>query len=322
MQPLGMHAGHYKAISCNPVHYLHTSKFEKELSAFASLCLPILKQRFPLECLVMQHALHLFDEISPFYLGGSSGISLAINISHNFASSSHYDSGDYSPSIVMWVMDDEDKDHLDQYLVFNNVLQMIDNNEIKRGLMIKISDGMLLSFQGQSLHHGTTIHHHSITGELCPSRVIFGIHFGLSMPNLNAMHQLQIDQYMREMCLTPQLIQNKHNSDCCPPLSLQKNLIQFQKQTSLHNNKVAKIISNLHINDEQFEILVEMEEIMHNEIVLECNKELLIVDDNKMKGTPEDKLKIVKYEKIKPNWMALVYMLLWNHEIIPINTKK
>jgi len=68
--------------------------------------------------------------------------------------------------------------------------------------MIKISDGMLLLFQGQSLCHGTTIHCDSITGELCLSGVIYGIHFGLSMPNLTAMHQLQIDQYMREMCTT------------------------------------------------------------------------------------------------------------------------
>ena len=131
MHPLGMHAGQYISNSCDPVHYLHTSTFERELSAFASHCLPVLKQRFPLECLVMQCALHSFDEISPFYLGGTSGISLSINISHNFANSSHYDSVDYGPSIVMWVMDDEAKDHLDQYLVFNNVVQMIDNNEKK-----------------------------------------------------------------------------------------------------------------------------------------------------------------------------------------------
>jgi len=72
----------------------------------------------------------------------------------------------------------------------------------------------------------------------------------------------------------------------------------------LHNNKVAKIVSNSHINDGDLELSLEMEEMLHEEIVLECNTELLIVDDNKMKGTPENKLEILKYEKIKPNWIA------------------
>ena len=107
------------------------------------------------------------------------------------------------------------------------------------------------------------------------------------------------------MCITPRLIQNKNHNNGHPFLSLpQKNLVEFHKQKSLHNNKVAKIILSLHINDEDLELSLEMEEILHEEIVLECNKELLIVDDNKMKGTPENKLEILKYEKIKPNWMA------------------
>ncbi len=107
------------------------------------------------------------------------------------------------------------------------------------------------------------------------------------------------------------VVSTKHylGTDCGSP----KNLIEFQKQKSLHNNKVANIVSNSHINDEEFEISLEMED---KEIVLECNMELLIVDDNKMKGTPENKLEILKYEKIKPNWMALFYMLLWNHELV------
>jgi len=72
----------------------------------------------------------------------------------------------------------------------------------------------------------------------------------------------------------------------------------------LHNNKVAKIVSNSHINDEDLELSLEMEEMLHEEIILECNTELLIVDDNEMKGTPANKLEILKYEEIKPNWMA------------------
>jgi len=70
----------------------------------------------------MQQALQSFDEVLPSYLGGNSGILLSINIMHNFANLSHYDFVDYSPSIVLWVMDDEASRNFDQYLVFNNIV--------------------------------------------------------------------------------------------------------------------------------------------------------------------------------------------------------
>jgi len=101
--------------------------------------------------------MHSFDEVSPFYLGGNDGISLSINISHNFANSSHYDSLDFGPSIVYWVLDDVALQSCNQYLIFNNVVQIVGDMEMKRGFMIKISDGMFVSFQGSTLHHGTTI---------------------------------------------------------------------------------------------------------------------------------------------------------------------
>jgi len=140
------------------------------------------------------------------YLGGDSGISLSINISHNFANSSHYDSLDYGPSIVLWVMDNEASQKFDQYLTFNNIIETVESRQNKKGVMIKISDGMLMSFQGSCLHHGTTIRRDSATGQLCPEGNIYGIHFGLSLLTLTSMQCKRIDQYMREMCITPRVI--------------------------------------------------------------------------------------------------------------------
>jgi len=74
----------------------------------------------------MQQVLHSFDDVSPSYLGGNSGISLSINISHNFANSSQCNSVDYGPSIVLWVMDDDASTNFDQYLVFNNIVQTVE----------------------------------------------------------------------------------------------------------------------------------------------------------------------------------------------------
>jgi len=79
----------------------------------------------------MQQALNSFDEVSPAFLGGNNGISLPINILHNFANSSHYYSLDFGPSIVLWVMDDAANRYCDQYLVFNNVIETINNKEGK-----------------------------------------------------------------------------------------------------------------------------------------------------------------------------------------------
>jgi len=176
-----------------------------EISEFTRLCLPVLKQCFHSEYVAMQRAMFSFDEVSPSYLGGNDGISLSVNISHNFANSSHYDSLDFGPSIVYWVLDDVALQNCDQYLVFNNIVQVVGDVETKRGFMIKISDGMFVSFQGSNLRHGTTIRRDSFTGDLCPNGNIYGIHFGLSLPNLTAMRRIRIDQYMREMCITPKL---------------------------------------------------------------------------------------------------------------------
>jgi len=106
MHSFGMHVDAYSQSCSDPVHYSGTKDLLLEISDFTCLCLPVLKQRFHSEYVVMQCAMHSFDEVSPFYLGGNDGILLSINISHNFANSSHYDSLDFGPSIVYWVLDD------------------------------------------------------------------------------------------------------------------------------------------------------------------------------------------------------------------------
>ncbi len=206
MHPFGMHVDVFKPNCSDPVHYSHTEEFCAEITAFASLCLPQLQQHFHMEYITMQQALHSFDKVSPSYLGGDNGISLSINVSHNFSNSSHYDLLDYGPSIVLWVLDDKASQNCDQFLIFNNIIEAVGSIQNKKGVMIKISDGMLMSFQGSSLQHGTTIRRDSATGLLCPKGNTYGIHFGLSLPTLTSMRRKRIDQYMREMCITPRII--------------------------------------------------------------------------------------------------------------------
>jgi len=126
MYVLGLHIDSYNPRRQDPVHYGGTQKVLSEITEFSYLCLPLFKDQFPLECLVMQQALHSFDDILPSYPGGNSGISLSINIPHNFANSSHYDSVNFGPSIVLWVMDDDASRNFDQYLVFNDIVQTVE----------------------------------------------------------------------------------------------------------------------------------------------------------------------------------------------------
>jgi len=213
MHPFGMHVDTYNGRRCDPFHYKGTDDFRAEIKAFADVCLPIMNQRFHFEYAVMQRAMHSFGEISPSYLGGSDGISLSINVSHNFANSSHYDSIDFGPSIVLWVLDDDACNNCDQYLVFNNVKQRDECKQPKCGVMIKISDGMLMSFDGSSLRHGTTIRRHSSTGVLCPSGNVFGIHFGLSLSTLSSFRRLRLDQYVKVMNIIPRKVTYKSSGN-------------------------------------------------------------------------------------------------------------
>jgi len=273
--------------------------------------------------LVLQQALHLFDEISPPYLGGNSGFCLSINVSHNFANSSHYDSVDYGPSIVLWVMDDVASLRCDQYLVFNNIEQTIDNETTKKGVMIKLSDGMVMSFQGSTLRHGTTIRRDSATGRIGSPGNVYGIHFGLSMPTLTSLRHLRINQYIRNMFIIPEMvIENvKDRSDDIEiklpshhGVRIKKNQIQFPKQTKQHNDDVARTISNNVCIQDEFETTMEMEYQYHTQVTSESTR-VVNIQVNKEAKDKTKEFHIVKYEQIIPNWMVF-FMKIRNHNCI------
>jgi len=97
---------------------------------------------------------------------------------------------------------------------------------------------MIMSFQGSTLRHRTTIHHDSASGKLCPLGNIYRIHFGLSMPTLTHFCHIRIDQYIREMCIIPKMIIGNYNNQnhvlnyktTTNGKRVNKNQIQFPKQ--------------------------------------------------------------------------------------------
>jgi len=71
MHALGIHVSPYNPKSCDMVCYGGTQSMICEIEDFVSHCIPLLKHQFHTECLVMQWALHSFDEVSPNYLGAN-----------------------------------------------------------------------------------------------------------------------------------------------------------------------------------------------------------------------------------------------------------
>ena len=322
MHALGMHVDLFNRNRLDPIHYCGTQGMVSEINDFAMSFLPLLKKRFHWECKVMQQGLHSFDEISPLYLGGSDGISLSINVSHNFANSSHYDSLDYGPSIVLWVLDEVACKNCDQYLVFNNVVQTVDGAEGKRGLMVKIADGMIMSFQGSSLRHGTTIRRDAVTGNLCPEGNVFGIHFGLNMPNITAFQRIRIDQYVRDMNMLLKMAIHDENyitylerKNQNQNRRVRMSMIKYTPQKRAHiNSVVGKITSNAVLDDEY-----EMSLLMVSKHYLlassEVNKEVVIEVVQDKTEVMTEQFHIVKYEQVVPNWDAF-YMNIWSHKEI------
>jgi len=322
MHALGMHVDLFNHNRLDPVHYGGTQGMVSEINDFAKSILPLLKKRFHWEYKVMQQGLHSFDEVSPSYLGGSDGISLSINVSHNFANSSHYDSLDYGPSIVLWVMDEVASKNCDQYLVFNNVVQTVENKEGKRGLMVKISDGMIMSFQGSLLRHGTTIRCDAVTGSLCPSGDIFGIHFGLNMPNLTSFRRIHTDQYARDMNV---LLKMAIRDESCIAIQEHKNrnqnkrvrisMINHMPQKKAHNNCIIRKITNNAIMEGEYEMTLEMESKHYLLASSEVNKEVVVEVVQDKAEVMKEQFHIVKYEQIIPNWNAF-YAKIWSHNKI------
>jgi len=235
---------------------------------------------------------------------------------------SHFDSLDYVPSIVLWVMDADASTLCDQYLVFNNIVQTIGNTEVKKGVMIKTCDGMVMSFQGSTLHHATTIRRHSKTGELCPPGDVYGIHFGLSMPTLTAMRRIRIEQYIRDMCVIPKFVECKpsHDHRCYHILrsmwNKKKNQIKFQHQKQVPMDQVALQIWNHISHDNEYETTQQMEYDYYMQVSLEFEKKLFICIGNKeMRYRIKKMMRKLIYEQIVPNWTTL-FMLIRNHQCI------
>jgi len=92
-----------------------------------------------------------------------------------------------------------------------------------------------------------------------------------------------------------------------------KNQIKFQKQKQTMVDQVGQQMSHSVICKDNYERSIKMEYSYHDQISLEFNKKLLLVADEPHTITKtKEKMKMLIYEQIIPNWTAL-FMLICNH---------
>jgi len=224
-------------------------------------------------------------------------------------------------------MDDVAAIRCDQYLVFNNIKQVINGEGIKEGVMIKLSDGIMMSFEGSTLRHGTTIRRDSATGKLCPPGNIYGIHFGLSMHTLSHFRHVRIDQYIKEMSIIPKMIVCKHNDQSPEHIDyetnkgkrISKNQIQFPRQKMKRVDEVEENRSNIiDLNENNNDMNTTTEDLHHPEVTSESSRIVFVPVKKDKPEKMKQQFDVLKYKEIIPNWMAF-FKKISNHNYIREN---
>jgi len=78
-----------------------------------------------------------------------------MNISINLANPSHYNIRDLGVEMAMW-METNEMQKTDVYFVFPNVIVKVGNSSWS-GLLNKLCDGCMISWDGLLLHHYTSV---------------------------------------------------------------------------------------------------------------------------------------------------------------------
>jgi len=149
--------------------------------------------------MAQQNSLEVIGEIPPTYLGGQSAATKTLNVSVNLANSSHTDPYDMGNGIVVWIFDSDEP--LSQSFVFPNLVTTNTDGSTAQGCVVKISDGLLLSWNGNCIHHCTSIRTRNSVPNTDASGNIYGFHFVNSMRSLASYPSMRIWQYCHQLSL-------------------------------------------------------------------------------------------------------------------------
>jgi len=138
---------------------------------------------------------------------------------------------------------------------------------------------------------------------------------------LTSMQCKRIDQYMREMCITPRVI-------CCPNSELiqqglsiishthTKNKIKYQKQKMMDQTQVQQYFSKLANQDSENKTTSQKEQDFCEQIASESNKDLFVQVEKGTKDAMNKSPHILKYEQIILNWKVFYMKIQKNQTVL------
>jgi len=161
MFALGKHVNQYMAFK-NYTKYSGIHHFEPHVTVILKCLAYQLTTKYHWETLGMRRTLECFDEKVPICVGGDEGLTKSVNCTVNLANLAHYDCNDKGVGIGAWL---EKEKHLstEMFFVMPNVMVIEKNEnglEVKKtrsGLIVRLRDGCVISWDGTSIRHCTSI---------------------------------------------------------------------------------------------------------------------------------------------------------------------
>ncbi len=298
MYAIGQHIDAY-GLKKHPVDYASTDNNVKaQMFEYNDELQKLFQQQFHWESSTMQNGLLLHDEMPPFYLGGRRATTKTVNMSHNLANSPHFDPYDFGVGYAVWAFDNiNDEDHVEQYFMFPNLLTTDSEMNTKKGVIIEICDGLLISWNGNVIRHCT-----SIRNQLNPlpdalktmKGDVYSFQFANSMPNIKAYKEIRLEEYITAMNLKVTQFDSTIAS-----INAITNLLESGMDAK------PSATENESLEEQEFDWSTEDECNQHNYIQRNIGLEHNIPVD--VSNTSEEiakEFKAKKLELIIPNWEA------------------
>jgi hypothetical protein len=156
MYAFGKHVYQYSRDCTGYGQYEGTFAYDPELRIMSELMSRMLCSRLHWETLGIRHILEKYDEKPPKCVGGNKGLTKSVNVSVNLANAAHYDENDEGIGAAVWV-EQSPNVAMDVYFIFPNVSVKDSTNKMRNGLLIKLKDGCIISWNGNSLRHCTSM---------------------------------------------------------------------------------------------------------------------------------------------------------------------
>ncbi|HEY9295874.1 MAG TPA: hypothetical protein VIQ31_05785, partial [Phormidium sp.] len=307
MFAIGQHIDSY-GLKEHPINYASTNeKIQLQTTEFNDLLLKIFKRRCYWEYMTLQKGLACNDELPPHYFGGRSAATKSFNMSHNLANAAHFDPNDLGTGFAVWVFDDlDDPNSIEQYFVLPNLLTRDANGVTHKGILIKLCDRHIITWNGNVIRHCTSIRNmpnlESSFKEGLPGDV-YSFHYANSMPNLKAYKEVRLKEYIKEMNIT--LMPIIRNED-------QELQVDLPSTIAVNNN--SSFINNHELSEYDWTMEEEAE---RQELITKYSNQTYKIPISYSANAKkmENDIKRQTLQLVQPNWEAYWHKIKYHTDI-------